>query len=121
MISSLRFFFMTPQERALVAGLARREEEIIKLMCVLPGKYRYEQLDGALIRTGLSPRMLYEHASAGRYTEAMARLDAEPGLPVKEVSVTETDNFAEEIPTPHPTKKTNKIPYYHKSKGKWWK
>ncbi len=46
----------------------------------------FDDLDAALIRTGLSPRSLYEQATAGRYTRDMARLDKELGLPVKEVT-----------------------------------
>jgi hypothetical protein len=67
------------------------KEKIVQLLFLIrelnpESKLTFNELGGALLRTGLSPRMLYEHASAGWYTREMARLDEALGLPVKEVT-----------------------------------
>ncbi len=64
------------------------EEDAIHLLYIIQSlnpeaHITFAQLDGALIRSGLSPRSLYEQAEAGRYTSDMARLDIELGLPAK--------------------------------------
>lgn len=189
------------------------EEDVIRLFSLIQvlnpeSKITINELDAALIRTGLSPHLLYEQASAGYYTKKIAQLDAELGLPVKEAtslggywqdrlvevgkqhgkpleetgndleravedgnavgfhiskeelaraivllngyepakaafdfksSMTEIQNMAasttedikaisdaifkmaEPVQLEKPTKKTSKIPYYHKKKANWWK
>lgn len=72
-------------------GASQYEEDAIRLFSLIQvlnpqAKITFNELDGALIRTGLSPRLLYEYASAGRYTREMARFIQALGLPVKEVT-----------------------------------
>jgi hypothetical protein len=64
------------------------EEDAVRLLSIIKdlnpeAHITFAQLDGALIRSGLSPRSLYEQAITGRYTSDMARLDTELGLPAK--------------------------------------
>ncbi len=71
------------------AGYASQyEEDVVRLLSIIKdlnpeAHITFAQLDGALIRSGLSPRSLYEQAITGRYTTDMARLDTELGLPAK--------------------------------------
>ena len=122
-----------------IASARQYEEDVIRLLlCLQPDvKIAFTQLDSALLHTGLSPRLLYEHASAGRYTPEMAQLDAELGLPVKPVYVEEIApvgmeeyeyimqrliDMGKEAPEPlQPVKPKQKVPYYAKNKNKWWK
>jgi hypothetical protein len=67
------------------------EEDAIRLLSIIKGlnpeaHITFAQLDGALIRSGLSPRSLYEQAVTGCYTSDMARLDTELGFPAKAVT-----------------------------------
>lgn len=64
------------------------EEDVVRLLGIIKSlrpeaHLTFAQLDGALIRSGLSPRSLYEQAITGRYTTDIARLDTELGLPAK--------------------------------------
>jgi hypothetical protein len=111
------------------------EEDVYQLLsliqCLHPNTdLTFTALDGALIRTNLSPRLLYEQASAGRYTPEMARLDADLGLPVKPIVEEVAPFTAEEclhimqrlidesrpkqLPAPLPSK--SKAPYYQRNK-----
>ncbi len=52
---------------------AERQEEILRVMCMLPGKYRYEQVNAAINASGISPYDIYESLAANKYTIALAR------------------------------------------------
>ncbi len=55
-------------------GLAREvkyQQEVLQVMTVLPGKYRYEQVEAAINASGLYPRDMYELVAANASTPAM--------------------------------------------------
>ncbi len=128
---------------SIIRDASQYQEDVIRLLYVLncsqpDSKITFAQLASALLATGLSPRLLYEHASAGHYTEAMARLDEALGLPTKPISYVEVAPFGmeeyehimqrlidankEEVSAPvQEVKVKQKVPYYQKNKDKWWK
>lgn len=52
---------------------AQRQEEIIKVMCVLPGKYRYAQVEAAINAADVPIQSIYESLSANERTVALVR------------------------------------------------
>lgn len=83
-----RYSIFTPYSGSYAS---QYEEDAVRLLSIIKGlnpeaHITFAQLDGALIRSGLSPRSLYKQAVTGRYTSDMARLDTELGFPAKEVT-----------------------------------
>lgn len=73
---SIAGFGLTPMQQALIAKAAQHQEEIIQVMCVLPGKYRYEQVEAAIRASGVMARDIYESLVANQHTVALARFYA---------------------------------------------
>ena len=48
-----------PGLRDAIARLAQHQENVIRIMTVLPGKYRYEQVEAAMNASKVSPYDLY--------------------------------------------------------------
>ena len=64
---------MMPQEKAEIAEKARHQKEVIQVMCVLPGKYRYAQVEAAINAAGVHPNDLYMSLAANQPTFALTR------------------------------------------------
>ncbi len=56
-----------------IAEKARHQEEIMQVMCVLPGKYRYAQVEAAINAAGVWPKDLYMSLAANQPTFALTR------------------------------------------------
>jgi hypothetical protein len=56
-----------------LAATIRYQEEVVRVMCVLPGKYRYEQVKAAINAAGVHPMDIYESLLANQCTFALAR------------------------------------------------
>ncbi len=64
---------LTSAGRARLDKEARYEQEILKVMCVLPGKYRYAQVEAAINASGTWPEDIYECLAANNQTFALVR------------------------------------------------
>ncbi len=71
--SSLRWATLTRTQKAELAWRARHQEEVIRVMRVLPGQYRYEQVDAAITAADVMPMDIYESLAANRHIIALAR------------------------------------------------
>lgn len=56
-----------------IVAVAKHQEEVIQVMCVLPGKHRYEQVEAAIRASGVSPHDIYLDLAANQQTVALAR------------------------------------------------
>lgn len=72
-----------------LAATIKYQEEIVSVMCVLPGAYRYEQVKAAINAAGVRPMDIYESLLANQYTFALARFyealngPAKPKVPLQ--------------------------------------
>ncbi len=58
---------------AKIAEKARYQEEVMQVMCVLPGKYTYKQVEAAINAAGVWPKDLYMSLAANQPTFALTR------------------------------------------------
>lgn len=49
-----------------------RQRDILKVMSVLPGQYRYDQVDAAINASGVHPETVYRGLASGESTEVLA-------------------------------------------------
>lgn len=68
----LQYAFLTRKQKAEIQCLVDRQRDILKVMSVLPGKYRYEQVDAAINASGVHPEQVYRSLAAGESTEMLA-------------------------------------------------
>jgi hypothetical protein len=66
MMNTLHILFGRYKSR--LAQYAKRQEEIIRIMAVLPGKYTYSQVEAALIASALSPSDIYLCIASGQHS-----------------------------------------------------
>jgi hypothetical protein len=66
-----RAFTFAP--KTIVAKAAKHQEDILRVMCILPGNYRYKQVKAAINASGVHPNDLYESLAANSHTVALAR------------------------------------------------
>lgn len=74
-IGDIRGFIRSPFDfaRTIVARKADYQKEILRVMSVLPGKYRYAQVAAAIHAAGVAPNGVYMDLSAGERTIVLAR------------------------------------------------
>jgi hypothetical protein len=68
---SIRWCFLSNAQKAEIAYRSNRQRDILNVMCVLPGKHRYEQVSAALAASGVSPSDIYASLSANESTVAL--------------------------------------------------
>lgn len=56
-----------------IAAVAKHQEEVIRVMTVLPGKYRYEQVEAAIRASGVTSHDIYLDLAANQQTVALTR------------------------------------------------
>jgi hypothetical protein len=71
--ANLRWASLSRKQRAEIARQAQREEEVLQVMTVLGGNYRYEQVEAAINASGVAPMDLYMSLAANQHTIALAR------------------------------------------------
>ena len=59
--------------RAIAAKQAKHQQEIMQVMCVLPGEHRYEQVEATINASGVWAHDIYESLAANQRTIALAR------------------------------------------------
>lgn len=57
----------------MLTELVKQQENVLWVMSVLPGKYRYEQVEAAINASGVTPHDLYMMLAANQQTDALAR------------------------------------------------
>lgn len=51
----------------------QHQSEVLRVMTILPGKHRYEQVDAAITASGAAPMDIYMSLAADQHTFALAR------------------------------------------------
>ncbi len=69
----LRWASLSRTQRAAVAYAAQHQEDVIRVLTVLPGRYTYDQVNAAINTAGVHPIDIYESLAANRSTMALAR------------------------------------------------
>lgn len=65
--------YNVPGVKAIVTRQIEHEKEVIQVMTVLPGKYRYKQVEAAINASGIRPNDLYYDLAANQRTMALER------------------------------------------------
>ncbi len=73
-------FCFTPTMQAIMEAEAKYQEDVIRVMTVLPGKYRYEQVEAAINASGVSLYGLYIDLCANQRTFALERFYVALGI-----------------------------------------
>ena len=68
----LHYTFLTPARKAEAQYYLDRQCDVMKVMAVLPGKYRYDQVDAAVNASGVHPEQVYRSLASGESTEVLA-------------------------------------------------
>jgi hypothetical protein len=68
----LQYQFLSRARKAEIQCYLNHQRDIMKVMSVLPGKYRYEQVDAAINASGAHPETLYYSLASGESTEMLA-------------------------------------------------
>ncbi len=68
----LHYTFLTPARKAEAQYYLDRQRGIMKVMAVLPGKYRLIQVDAAINASGAHPETVYRSLASGEPTEVLA-------------------------------------------------
>jgi hypothetical protein len=71
--ASLFLTCLNTTTKANLIASVKREESIVKAMCILPGHYTYEQVERALTRTGIHPDHLYFALSVAHFNTVLTR------------------------------------------------
>lgn len=61
------------QFKRAIADKVQHQKEVLKVMAVLPGNYRYTQVAAAIQAAGVSSNDIYMSLSAGEHTIVLAR------------------------------------------------
>ncbi len=69
----LQCAFLSNAQKAEMHYHIDRQRDIMKVMSVLPGKHRYEQVEAAINASGVHPETLYYSLASGEHTIALAR------------------------------------------------
>jgi hypothetical protein len=68
----LQYAFLSRAQKVDIQYQIDHQRDIMKVMSVLPGKYRYEQVDAAINASGVVPEQVYRSLAAGESTEVLA-------------------------------------------------
>jgi hypothetical protein len=68
----LQYTFLSRARKMEIQYYLNRQRDIMKVMAVLPGKYRYDQVDAAINASGMHPETVYMSLASGEHTMALA-------------------------------------------------
>jgi len=69
----LKYALLSPAQKLLVQYRLKREQDIMKVVSVLPGNYRYGQVEAAINAAGVHPDALYVSLASGNDKEILTR------------------------------------------------
>lgn len=73
MIKGFSLFSLPSYYHSIITKRAAYEESVLKVMTMLPGKYRYEQVEAAIQAAGVSPSYMHESLAANVPTPVLLR------------------------------------------------
>jgi hypothetical protein len=68
----LQYQFLSRARKMEIQCYLNRQRDILKVMAVLPGKYRYDQVEAAINASGMHPETMYRSLASGESTEVLA-------------------------------------------------
>jgi hypothetical protein len=69
----LQYTFLSRARKAEIQCYLNHQQNIMRVMSVLPGNYRYAQVEAAINAAGVHPETLYVSLASGNDKEALTR------------------------------------------------